>query len=95
MSDKPQKEQLKEKIKIHIPAELEYTYRDIFNIYVGNGDVVIEMGNRHRSTPDHASISNRIVLSIANAYNLQQSLQQALQKAQMEIQHSLNAKKNK
>lgn len=95
MSENPKSDPSKDKIKVHIPAELEYTYRDIFNVYVGSGDVVIEMGNRHRSTPDHATISNRVVMSIANAYNLQQTLSQALQTAQTRLQNSLKEQKDK
>jgi uncharacterized protein DUF3467 len=79
----------KEKIEVHIPSELDYTYRDIFNVFVGPGDVVMEFGNLHRSTPGHATISNRIVLSVANAYNLQQTLQKVLTEAQAKLQHSL------
>ena len=82
------------KIKAHVPPELDYVYRDIFNVYVGAGDVVIEFGNLHRAIPGHATISNRIVMSVANAYNLHQALQQALQAAQMQIQRNLE-KQNK
>ena len=78
------------KIHVHIPPDLEYHYRDITNVFVGAGDVVIEMGNFHRSMPDNATISNRIVLSIANAYELQNSLGQALANAQRQLQQSLN-----
>ncbi len=88
--DAPQKE-----MKIYVSPELEYTYRDIFNIFVGVGDVVIEFGNRHRSFPDHVSISNRIVLSVSNAFNLQQSLQKALQDAQELIQQQLRESQEK
>ena len=76
-------------IQFHVSPELDYIYRDIFNVYVGAGDVVIEFGNLHRAMPGHASISNRIVLSVANAYNLHQTLQQALQAAQMQLQQQL------
>ncbi len=77
------------KVQFHVSPELEYAYRDVFNVYVGAGDVVIEFGNLHRAMPGHATISNRIVLSVANAYNLHQTLQQALQAAQMQIQKNL------
>jgi hypothetical protein len=77
------------KIKFNVSPELEYVYRDVFNVYVGAGDVVIEFGNLHRAMPGHASICNRIVLSVANAYNLHQTLQQALQAAQMQLQKNL------
>jgi hypothetical protein len=80
-------------IQVHVSPELDYIYRDIFNVYVGAGDVVIEFGNLHRAMPGHASISNRIVMSVANAYNLHQTLQQALQAAQMQVQKNLQEQK--
>ena len=79
------------KVQFHVPQELEYTYRDIFNVYVGTGDVVIEMGNLHRSMPEHASISNRVVLSIENAYKLNEALQKGLQAAQLEMRKRMQA----
>ncbi len=82
-------------IQVHVSPELDYIYRDIFNVYVGAGDVVIEFGNLHRAMPGHASISNRIVMSVANAYNLHQTLQQALQAAQMQIQKNLQEQKKR
>lgn len=91
MTDKPNKPENDKKptVKFHVSPELEYVYRDVFNVYVGAGDVVIEFGNLHRAMPGHATISDRIVLSVANAYNLHQTLQQALQAAQMQIQKNL------
>jgi len=76
-------------IQFHVPPELEYVYRDVFNVYVGAGDVVIEFGNLHRAMPGHAGISNRIVMSVASAYNLHQTLQQALQAAHLQLQKNL------
>ncbi|SLM32885.1 hypothetical protein MTBBW1_80228 [Desulfamplus magnetovallimortis] len=73
-------------IQFHVSPDLEYVYRDIFNVYVGAGDVVIEFGNLHRSMPEHASISNRIVMSVGNAYTLMQTMQQALQQAHDRLQ---------
>lgn len=80
-------------IQFHVPPELEYVYRDVFNVYAGAGEVVIEFGNHHRAMPEHASISNRIVMSVGNAYLLVQTLQQALQQAQAQLQHNLMKKK--
>ena len=80
-------------IQFHVPSELEYVYRDIFNVYAGTGDVVIEFGNHHRSMPEHATISNRIVMSVGNAYFLMQTLQNALQKAQAALQHNISKQK--
>ena len=88
MSD-PIKENENPRIQAHIPPDLEYVYRDISNVFVGIGDVVLEFGNMHRSMPGHATISNRIVLSVASAYQLQQSIAQALDQAQQEMQTQL------
>lgn len=82
-------------IQFHLSPELEYVYRDIFNVYAGRGDVVIEMGNLHRSVPGHATISNRIVVSMSNAYVLVQTLQQALQQAQEQLQQQLQQQARK
>ena len=90
MEDAQQQPENTENVQVHIAPDLDYLYRDIFNVFVGAGDVVIEFGNRHRSMPNHATMSNRIVLSVANAYNLQQSLQQALQTAQIKVQQVMN-----
>lgn len=79
-----------QKISVHVAPDLEYVYRDIANVFVGAGDVVIEMGNFHRSMPNNATISNRIVLSIPNAYELHNSLGQALKNAQQKLQQNLN-----
>jgi len=91
---KEKKEEIKQpEIKFHVPPDLEYVYRDIFNVYAGVGDVTIEFGNHHKAMPEHASISNRIVMSTTNAYVLMQTLQGALQKAQAALQHNLSQQK--
>ncbi|MFQ5677085.1 MAG: hypothetical protein ACE5G1_14425, partial [bacterium] len=46
----------------------------------------------HRSMPGHVTISNRIVLSVASAYDLQQRLQQALMEAHQRLQQNLQQK---
>ena len=78
------------KINVHVAPDLEYVYRDIANVFVGPGDVVFEFGNFHRSMPNSATISNRIVLSVATAYELHNNLGQALSNAQQKLQQSLN-----
>ncbi len=90
MSEEEKKEEQQPTIQFHVPPELEYVYRDVFNVYAGAGDVLIEFGNHHRAMPEHASISNRIVLSVSDAYLLVQTIQQALQKAQAQMQHNLS-----
>ena len=85
MPDNPEEE----KIKVNVASDLDYVYRDMINIFVGTGDVVLEFGNRHRSMPDHGTIFNRIVLSIPNAYDLQERLRQTLNEAQLRLQQSI------
>jgi hypothetical protein len=85
MTEEPQEE----RIQVFVSPELDYLYRDVINIFVGAGDVLLEFGNHHRSLPDHVTISNRIVLSVANAYDLYQRLGQTLQDAQNKIQQQL------
>lgn len=82
-------------IQFHVSQDLDYTYRDIFNVYVGAGEVLIEFGNIHRAMPEHATISNRIVVSVGNAYTLMQTMQQALQQAQINLQRTLQEQRQK
>lgn len=71
-----------QKISAYVSPDLEYCYRDISNIFVGSNEVTFEFGNHHKSAPGNAVINNRIVMSLANAYDLQQRLQSALIQAQ-------------
>jgi hypothetical protein len=77
-------------IKVHVSPELEYHYRDIANIFVGPqaNEVVFEFGNRHLSMPGHITISNRVVMSFADAIELQQRLQQVLTETQQKMQQA-------
>jgi hypothetical protein len=81
-----QNSEQQQNIKVHVSPDLEYCYRDIANIFVGAGDVTFEFGNVHRSMPGHITIGNRIVLTMANAIDLQQKLGQVLQEAQKQLQ---------
>lgn len=69
-------------LSAYVAPDLEYCYRDIANIFVGTGEVTFEFGNHHKSSPGKAVINNRVVMSLANAYDLQQRLEQALMQAQ-------------
>ena len=91
MTDQQNKNENERKpnLQFHVSPDLEYVYRDVYNVYVGTGDVVIEFGNLHRAMPGRAAIKNRIVLSVASAYGLQQTLQKALMAAQERLQQSL------
>lgn len=77
-------------IQFHVPPDLDYAYRDVVNIYVGSGEVVLEFGNYHRSMPGHVSIANRIVMTLASAHELQESLQLALQEAYKQLQQQMD-----
>jgi len=86
MVDAKKTEQEQQNYQVHVSPDLDYCYRDIANIFVGAGDVVFEFGNMHRSMPGNITIGNRIVLSMANAIDLQQKLGQVLQEAQKQMQ---------
>jgi len=81
-------QQQQQQLQVHVSPELDYSYRDFFSIYVGAEEVIIEFGNRHRAQSDRASIHNRIVLSVANAFRLQQGLGRSLQEARRRIQEA-------
>jgi hypothetical protein len=85
----------KNNLQVHVSPDLDYSYRDVANIFVGNGDVVFELGNLHRSMPGNVTISNRIVMSMANAYDLQQKLGQVLQEAQKQMQEQFKQQQTK
>ena len=89
MSNQKDTQNDQQNYKVHVAPDLDYCYRDVANIFVGGGDVVFEFGNMHRSMPGNITIGNRIVLTIANAYDLQQKLGQVLQEAQQQMQEQL------
>jgi hypothetical protein len=84
-----------QRVQVHVSPDLDYSYRDVANIYVGAGDVVFEFGNIHRSMPGNITIGNRIVLSMANAYDFQQKLGQVLQEAQKQMQEQFKQQQTK
>jgi len=65
-------------IKLSAKPDLDYHYRDLFNLYIGQEEVIIELGNRHRALPDQGMILDRIVLSPTSAARLQQALAEGL-----------------
>ena len=87
-------QQNKQNFQVHVSPDLDYCYRDVANIFVGAGDVVFEFGNMHRSMPGNITIGNRIVLTMANAYDLQQKLGQVLQEAQKQMQEQFKQLEN-
>lgn len=78
-----------QKMQLRIPPDLEYVYRDLFNVFGGPSEVILEFGNQHRSVPNNASISNRIVLSYQTTSRLQQALTQTLAAAQKRAQEQM------
>ena len=76
-------------VQYHVPPDLEYVYRDVFHIFVGSGEVIIEFGNRHPSMPERATIANRVVLSVANAIDLQQRLKKTIEEAQERLRQQI------
>lgn len=72
-------------LRLHVPPDLDYVYRDMFSIFVSPEEVILEFGNRHRAIQNQATIKNRIVLSVPNAFRLQQGLGQALKNLQDRI----------
>ncbi len=87
----PQNE--KRSVQVHVSPELEYSFRDVANIFVGPkaSEVVFEFGNTHLSLPGNITISNRIVMSFADACELQQRLGKTLAEAQQKLQAQLAA----
>ncbi|MHA7879561.1 MAG: hypothetical protein ACX931_07210 [Saccharospirillum sp.] len=82
MTDQPETQ----KIHVDFADGVDYKYRDVLNIFVGRGDVVFELGNIHRSVPNQATIADRVVVSMANAYDFHARLGQALKDAQERLQ---------
>lgn len=72
--------------QIMIKNDLDYLYRDMFQIFVGPEDVLLEFGNHHRSVANQSVISNRIVLSVNSAVKLHQALGGALGKMREQMQ---------
>lgn len=78
------------KIKLHIDPEIEYKYRDLFNIHISAEDVVIELGNIQRGATDQGAIKDIIVMSPANAIRLQQALTKSIETMQQKIRDFQN-----
>ena len=96
-SDSTSKAKEQAGLKVHVSPDLEYCYRDIANIFVGprGSEVVFEFGNTHLSLPGNVTISNRMVMSFADAYELQQRLGKTLMEAQQKLQTKMAMEANK
>lgn len=77
------------RVEVTFAEGMDYRYRDVLNIFVGRGEVVFELGNIHRSVPNQATISDRIVVSMANAYDFHARLGQSLKDAQERLQQEM------
>ncbi|GAB6038491.1 hypothetical protein JCM15519_30500 [Fundidesulfovibrio butyratiphilus] len=71
-------QQTPDSLQTHIPSDLEYCYRDMFTVYAGPEEVILEFGNVHRSIPNQARVANRIVLPVSKAFQLRDSLHRAI-----------------
>jgi hypothetical protein len=63
---------------VTVRPEIDYVYRDTFNVFFGFEEIIIEFGNRSRTAENEVTVGDRVVLSIANAQRLQQALGQGL-----------------
>ena len=66
------------KIKLHVDPEIEYKYRDLFNIHISTEDVILELGNIQRGGTAQGAIKDVIVMSPSTAIRLQQALAQSI-----------------
>lgn len=89
MDERDTKNEAVTRIEVNFANDLDYKYRDIINVFVGRGDVVFEMGNIHRSVPGQGTISDRVVLTLASAYDFHARLGQALNEAQEAMQKEM------
>ena len=63
--------------RFRLARDVDYVYRNTFNVYAALDEIVIEFGNLNRAQANEVLIGDRIVLSPSNAMRLQQALQQA------------------
>jgi hypothetical protein len=87
-----QEQSQQQQLQVQVGRDVDYEYRDFFSLFVGAEDVVVEFGNRHRSQTNRATVGNRIVLSVPNAYRLQQALGRSLEEARRRFQEQRQAR---
>ena len=75
-------------LSFSVSPTLEYHYKDIANVHLGNSDLLVELGNVHRGMPGKATISNRVVLSFETAAALNKNLATALAEAKRRFSDS-------
>ncbi len=78
-----------QKVTVNYADNCDYKYRDVLNIFVGRGDVILELGNIHRSVVGQATISDRVAVSMATAFDFHARLGQALKEAQEALQKEI------
>jgi len=76
-------------LEVYIHPDADFVFREVFGVYVGAGEVVIEFGNYQRIDSRKVVISDRIVMTINNAYKLMRYMEDALQQAQAKMQELL------
>ena len=72
---------------------VDYRYRDVFQAFIGQGELVLEFGNVNRSNPEQITIADRIVLSLPSAVRLNQHLNEQLRRAQERAEAQKSAAK--
>ena len=74
---------------VHAGEDVDYVYRDAFNLYVGAEEVVIEFGNRDRKKPNEMTVKDRVVISVSNAAKLSSALRDTLANMQQVMRQKL------
>ncbi len=75
-------------LKVVIPNDVDYKFRDFFNVNASATEVVIEMGNEHRSVQNEAVLRDRVVFSIPGAIQLKDALNSALAEVERQIREA-------
>ncbi|MFW5498407.1 MULTISPECIES: hypothetical protein [unclassified Maridesulfovibrio] len=75
-------------LKVVIPNDLDYKFRDFFNVNASATEVVIEMGNVHRSVKNEAVLRDRVVFSVPGAIQLKDALNSALAEVERQIREA-------
>lgn len=75
-------------LKVVIPNDLEYKFRDFFNVNASATEVIIEMGNVHRSVQNEAVLRDRVVFSVPGAIQLKDALNSALAEVERQIREA-------
>ncbi len=70
------------------PTILITNFRDFFNVNASATEVVIEMGNVHRSVKNEAVLRDRVVFSVPGAIQLKDALNSALAEVERQIREA-------